>query len=301
MIRYRLPRKGWLGALAALALGVQALPAHAGTLPLWKVTDGAGHLLYLAGTMHALKSEDYPLPHALRKAFRASDRLVEELDLAQVSRGDAARKALGVGMLDKGTLADAMGKDWPEAKRLAKQAGVSLDRFSSLKPWLAAVEITDMQLVRAGYEPGLGLDMHFAKRAEARHMPVDGLETLSEQLHFLDAMKPALQRRFLLQALREAPDAGHQLQALHAAWRSGDVGKLESLEKHDFHAFPHLRHRLLAQRNERWLPTIRHCLASGRTCFVAVGIEHMVGAHGLVALMREAGDHVQQITTDEGD
>lgn len=285
---------------AALALALCMLPALAGTahsdsLPLWRVSDSAGHVLYLAGSMHALTAADYPLPVAFARAFHDSDRLVEELNLAAIKPAAVADAALRLGALAHGTLATAMGSDWHTAKSLAATAGIDLEMYSSLKPWLAGIEIADVILIRAGYQPALGLDLHFARLAARRKMPMSGLETVHQQLELLNDLEPALQRRFLLQTLREAPHAATELAALHAAWRHGDTAALESIERRDFKGYPKLRQRLLATRNRNWMPRLRACLTSGKTCFVAVGVEHMVGPDGLLARLRKAGFRVAQL------
>ena len=52
---------------------------QAGAACVWKVTRGT-NVLYLGGSIHALKSSDYPLPAAYNLACDASDRLVFEVD-----------------------------------------------------------------------------------------------------------------------------------------------------------------------------------------------------------------------------
>ena len=62
---------------------------QAGAACVWKVTSGT-NVLYLGGSIHALKSKDYPLPAAYNRAFDASDRLVCEVDpkaLLESSKG----------------------------------------------------------------------------------------------------------------------------------------------------------------------------------------------------------------------
>ena len=62
---------------------------QAGAACVWKVTSGT-NVLYLGGSIHALKNSDYPLPVAYNRALDASDRLVFEVDpkaLLQSSRG----------------------------------------------------------------------------------------------------------------------------------------------------------------------------------------------------------------------
>src|SRR5437868_15538492 len=65
------------------------ITTQAGAAYVWKATSSA-NVLYLGGSIHALKSSDYPLPAAYNRAFDASDRVVFEVDpkaLLQSSRG----------------------------------------------------------------------------------------------------------------------------------------------------------------------------------------------------------------------
>lgn len=286
----------WL-ASALLAFAV-ALPARAAPryLPIWQVVDATGHVLYLVGSMHALKPEDYPLPAAMTTAFARSDLLIEEIDFNAIPREAAMKTVAAIGMLPSGqTLEQAMGSDWEHARRLAKAAGVNLEVYARSKPWFAAVAIGDEIFLQAGYDPNLGLDMHFAALARTRGMPMHGLETLQEQLRLLDDLSPAMQRTFLLQTLSQAPEAGAELKQLHAAWRTGDIQAMEAIANRDFAGYPQLRKTLLTARNKRWLPTLENCLASDKTCFVVVGAEHMAGPDGLPALLKGAGDRVRQL------
>lgn len=286
----------WLAT--ALVAFAAATPASAADryLPLWQVSDSAGHVLYLVGSMHALKPDDYPLPETMTAAFARSDLLVEEIDLNAASHDQAMKTIAAIGMLPPGqTLEQAMGADWEHARRLAKAAGLSLDIYARSKPWFAAVAIGDQIFLEAGYDPNLGLDMHFAALARSRGMPIHGLETLKGQLEIFDDFPLSLQRTFLLQTLSQAPEAGAELAQLHTAWRTGNLKTMEALANRDFAGYPELRKTLLIDRNKRWLPTLEDCLAGGKTCFVVVGAEHMAGPNGLPALMKGAGDDVRQL------
>ncbi|MGH8128084.1 MAG: TraB/GumN family protein [Gammaproteobacteria bacterium] len=301
MIANRITRH-WLLTVLSLALALSLPPALAkGTttpLSLWRVSDHAGHVMYLAGSMHALTKSDLPLPTAYTKAFYASDRLIEELNLAGLDSATVSQQALQMGLLQNTTLAKVMGKtDWVRAKALAAKSGVDLSFYAKFKPWLAAVGVADTLLIQLGYKPQLGPDMHFARLAKKHKMPSSGLETVAQQLSFFNDMKLTVQKRFLLQTLEQASSAKQELVKLHDAWARGDMATLEALQKEDFKGFAHVRKQLLDDRNARWLPHLQKCLASGQTCFVVVGVEHMVGPHGLLALLRKAGDKVTQMHT----
>jgi uncharacterized protein YbaP (TraB family) len=292
----------WLLTLLGLTLALSLPPALArGTaspapLSLWRVSDHAGHVMYLAGSMHALTPADIPLPVTYTRAFYYSNRLVEELDLVHLDPATVTQQALKLGLLHGTTLEQVMGKaDWARVKTLAGEASVTLDHYTYFKPWLAAIGIADTLLIRLGYTPQLGLDRHFAQLARKRKVASEGLETVTQQLSFFNDMKPTVQKRFLLQTLEQASTAKQELAKLHDAWARGDVATLEALQNKNFKGFVQLRKRLLADRNQRWLPHLQQCLESGQTCFVAVGVEHMVGPHGLIALLRAQGDKVRQM------
>ncbi len=284
--------------ILALVLAALCGSAFAAThpLPLWRVSGSHGHVLYLAGSMHALTAEDYPLPANFADAFEQSSRLVEELDLNAISRQMVLAAIQSYARLPAGkTLAAAMGTAWPQAQSLAGEADVDLGRYRDYKPWFAAVRITAKGFNTAGYRPGLGLDRHFASLAAERKIPVVGLETLDEQMGFLDDIEPALQRRFLLQTLEEIPRLKAELATMHQAWRNGDTATLAAITRRDFKGYPGLRRELLDARNRRWLPALERCLAENRGCFVVVGMEHMIGPAGLLALLEKAGDRITQL------
>lgn len=292
----------WSLAALALALALNGSAALAGPaggatpISMWKVTNTAGHTLYLVGSMHALTQKDFPLPAAYNQAFEESDRLVEELNLKKLSPREVNKQALAMGLLHGKTLAEVMGKkEWARMQKMAQKSGVMLYNYEHFKPWLAAIGIGDTELLRYGYQPQLGLDMHFAELARKRKMPSTGLETVAEQLSYFNDMTPRTQRRFLTQTLDEANAGRRQLRQLHDAWLHGDTAELAKLQKETFKGFPGVRKRMIKDRNERWLPHLVNCLKSTSTCFVVVGVEHMVGPNGLIRLLRARGDRVRQM------
>lgn len=302
MIASRAPRSRILaafGLVLALALGLSTAAAKGtagSTLSLWRVSDSAGHVMYLAGSMHALTEADMPLPKPFTTAFQDSDRLVEELNLPDLDPATVSQQALQMGVMQDTTLEKVMGKaDWAKVQKLAGESNVALYHYEHFKPWLAAIGIADTLLLRLGYKPQLGLDMHFAQLAKKRNMASNGLETVAEQLSFFNDLPLSVQKHFLLQTLEQASTAKEDLSRLHDAWALGDVSALESLMNDNFKGFEHVRKILIDDRNRRWLPHLKQCLASNQTCFVAVGVQHMVGPAGLLALLRHAGDTVTQM------
>src|SRR6185503_19674503 len=92
---------------AALAVGLTVLhatPASARDF-LWRVTGNTG-TVYLVGSVHMLTQDFYPLSKTLDDAFKESDLLVEETDLAELLAPQAQLLMLSRGMLPSGQSLD---------------------------------------------------------------------------------------------------------------------------------------------------------------------------------------------------
>ena len=81
----------------AVALCAVAHAAEAKTFA-WKATKGSG-VVYLIGSIHVLTPDFYPLDPALEAAFKDSDLLVEEVDMAEMLDPTAQLRVLSRGML----------------------------------------------------------------------------------------------------------------------------------------------------------------------------------------------------------
>src|SRR6476661_5829493 len=84
----------------ACLLAVVATAQTRGRSFLWKVQSGA-NVMYLAGSVHALTADAYPLNPAYQRAFDASAALVEEINLAEADPLNG-----GLGLLAKGMYQD---------------------------------------------------------------------------------------------------------------------------------------------------------------------------------------------------
>ena len=58
---------------------------------------------------------------------------------------------------------------------------------------------------------------------------------------------------------------------------------------------PGLKRRMLAERNERWIPRLEDYLRSGKTWMVIAGAGHMAGDRGVPELLRARGYRVEQL------
>jgi uncharacterized protein YbaP (TraB family) len=266
---------------------------------LWKVESavpGQDQVLYLAGSVHALGRQAYPLAASFEQAFAASTTLVEEIGAADSESGLAGTALMAKARLQPGdTLEKLLSPDtYKRFVAFTTATKLPADKLGELKPWAIAVVIQALVSQGMGLDPALGLDRHFLERAKARRMPVVGLETAAEQLDRLDKLPAAAQDRMLSEAVTNPAEGASELAELVTAWRKGDVEKLEMMVKEDFANEPDAYKSMIVERNHNWMPTMEKCL-SGQKCFVVVGAAHLVGPDGLIALLRAKGYRVSPL------
>jgi hypothetical protein len=278
--------------LASVAPGAWADEAHH---TLWAV-KGAHNTVYLLGSVHVLKPGDRDLPAEDLRAYSKAAALVMEIDLnslgADQSLGiDPKLETLPAGQ----TLAEVLGPSiYERFTSHLHTLGLEPEVFSSFQPWFAAMAMQQAELAQQGFDAGSGVDEQFAERAAADHKPIIALETVEQQLGFFAHLSIDEQRRFLLYMLDDADDTLDSADAVVAAWRSGDVARLERLLSESSEQYPELFRMLTTDRNRRWLPTVTGLLATRQDYLVIVGALHLVGQDGLVNLLRQAGYQVEQ-------
>lgn len=288
-------RRLFVVSLAAALTAIAAAPVP-GRSMLWVVRPADGPPSYLAGSVHALSKDYYPLGEAWEQAFAAASVLVEEVDLDEMDRPESA-----LALLDKGVLADGRSLAdlvppalYRDVLDRAGKLGLPEAAIQRMKPWMAAMSLTTPELRQAGFDPALGVDRHFFERAKAAGKERRALETAEYQLDRLDQLSLPLQTSMLESAIEDLDTGADDLAAIAGAWAGGDTAALERLLLSSTRETPELYQRLLVERNRNWVAPVERCLAQRTSCFVVVGAAHLVGADSLVALLRARGYSVEQ-------
>ena len=288
-------RVGRLATIVVLAVLATVQAAAAKTFA-WKAT-GRGGTIYLMGSIHVMSESFYPLNPALEAAFKDSDLLVEEVDLAEMLDPMAQMNILTRGMLPSNQSLDKVLS--PATMALVKKAtgdlgdgGGPLMRF---KPWMLAITLQGMELLKAGFDPALGLDQHFYDQAKAGGKAVQGLETVEFQISRFDGMTLEQQDRMLAQTLKELETETATVGRIGDAWKGGDLSTIESIALKDFKSDPLMYQRLLVERNRNWMPKIEALFARSGRALVVVGAAHLVGPDGLLAMLKAKGYTVEQL------
>lgn len=296
-VSYRVQmRRGADGNFTLEAANLQG----AATAALWVARNGA-NVVYLAGTVHSLRAEDYPLPRAYDAAYAQSSALYFELDYGNPDEtGPVSPERYESLVTD------------PEGERLSEvltpetyellhdyiQRTLNVD-ITTVDHWSAQVFANVFLRRHRGRVYGVdaeGVDRHIAGRALADGKFVTGFETLASHYDILHTMDEGSEERVIENFLFSLLSGGDMLgfEALVNDWRRGNTNELARriVAMRDNDNADYLL--LHANRNRAWVPRIEEMLRTPQTEMVVVGMAHMAGPEGVVTLLRERGYDVRR-------
>jgi len=289
-----------LSLLGLLLIGVSpargAASAATGRHSLWKAT-GPHCSLYLLGSIHFLKAENYPMDAPIEQAFTNSQIVVFETDLGVMEQpATILDKVMAKTMLPAGeSLKDQLSpQTYLLLSNYVTTAGLPLEMFAQFKPGMAAMTIEATELQKLGFEPEQGLDLHYYRLAVQQGKTMVPLESLDFQLDLITGFSKEEGELMLKTTLNEVETTRKMIGNLIAAWKTGDSPGTEKALNSTKQDAPAIYKRLLTDRNERWTPKLLELLAGDKNVMVIVGAGHLVGKDGVVQLLKKKGVKVVQ-------
>ncbi len=289
-------KKHRLARFASLVLGL-LLPVlsfavtadegqHADRALFWEIKKDSQPSGYLLGTIH---SED---PRVLDFSEDFIDRLSSNKVFAMELVPD-------ISMLER--LTDYM--YYPPEKSLESVIGIERYRaleaalssyqvptglIGRMKPWAAM-----MTLSMPPPKTGFFMDLSLSLRASGSGLKVVGLETLEQQLSFLEDMPLAMQLSLLDQAIAESGKIIEVHEEMVNAYLENNLVNLQALSDEQLKAVGESASDYFIEsgihaRNHRMAESLLHQLEN-KTVFVAVGALHLPGEQGLLNILRQHG------------
>lgn len=263
---------------------------------MW-LAEGAANRVYILGSVHLLRAEDHPLPAALEAAYDDAEAIIMELDMDDLDATYVQMTTNRLGIIqDERTLKDFMGAAlYGQAAREAVALDIPFEMLAKTEPWFAAITIEQLAMMRLGFNPMYGIEMHMTSKAAQDGKPIEGLETIDEQLAFLDGLSIGAQNDLLMQTLAEGKNIASVMDDMIRAWRIGDIAFLEDNMLDDMAKYPELFKTIVTDRNQRWVDTIAGLLDDDDDYLIIVGALHLIGDVGVPALLSRRGVRIRQV------
>lgn len=265
-----------------------ATPASKSVAPLFWQLDYKGKTSYAFGSIHLADKATYPLPQNVMKSFAASDALVVEIDLNQVSPQKMAAMSGKYGVDPKRPLNSYLTKDLAkEYDQYCQTKRLPCEQFSAFQPWFVSLTLMSLDFMASGLTADLGIDKYFLNQAKDKK-PVIELETMEQQLSLFSSLPDKLQLELLAQSLQ---DNTQHIHALINSWHTGDEKSLIELfeQTSDEKLEQAFKEKMLFKRNRQMTTKLIELLKSGQKLFVVVGTAHFIGEQNILQLLEKQG------------
>jgi uncharacterized protein YbaP (TraB family) len=272
--------------MLALAGAAKAAPG------LWVVRSGTA-TVYLFGTVHMLPSTTKWQSPAIERALAASDEIWTEADTSSLP--ELVRLIRRYGLTQQGNLRTVLPKRYRARYDMEMSgAGLSVDTFGHVKPWLAELLLTGGALKHARFGHGVETDLLAFAHRHDKATPT--FETADEQFAILADLPIEAQIRALELQIDGYSGTAGELNNLVRAWLAGDDKLLDSLSNQKL-AATNERYfdDVIVRRNEHFASSIVTRLQSSGTAFVAIGAAHLCGSASVQSFLRNYGFTAQRV------
>jgi uncharacterized protein len=263
---------------------------------VWLATKG-NNKVYLGGTIHMLRSSDYPLPTEYETAYTDADNLYFEIDIDQMNDPAAQLGMLQRLMYTDGrtlqTVLDA--EAYQSLADYVAKFSMPMMMLQNMKPGMVMSTLELLEFQTRGFTQN-GVDVHFHQRAKDDGKLIYAFETVDEQIGFIETMGEGEESEYIMLSLRDLGKIDSDIESMVSIWRNGESEELVDLFVEDMQEnTPGVYQSLLLDRNNSWMPTIEAMLDDADTEFVLVGVAHLIGQDGIVQQLRGRGYQLEQL------
>lgn len=275
--------------LALFCLPFQETRAQTSSL-LWEISSQGNHPpSYLFGTFHLMCKDQFSISSTLENKISTVKQFYGEL---KMDDPNLQLEMMNRMQLQNQTLQNLIGAEaYPEIKqKFETLTHMPLLAFDHFKPFfclsLLALQSVNCQQIT---QPETDL-MGIAKKFK---IPVNGLETVEDQLNALDKEPMADQIQSLKRMVLNFDSVKTMMHSLTQVYLKRNIDTLYRFMQ-DTGLSEDFETALLKNRNENWIPVMEQAMKT-ENCFFAVGAGHLGGTDGLIQLLRMKGYRVTPV------
>lgn len=264
---------------------------------LWEVSGDGIYTSYVFGTIHLIPAEDYFLPEATKEALDISERVVFEIDMAEMMDMGAQMALLTKAFMSDGkTLRDLVSEeDYAIVEAHFEEMGLPLFLLERIKPMFLSVFASgDFSMDGMAMGSTKSYEMEFYEMAQAGEKTTGGLETMEFQISMFDSIPYDDQAQMLVESIKQQDSGSDQLDELVDMYKSQDIDALFNMLAAGDESIGEHEDVLVSGRNRNWIPIMGEMMQK-ETVFFAVGAGHLGGENGVIRLLRDAGYTVEAL------
>jgi len=257
---------------------------------LWRISgNGLSGSSYLFGTIHAIPANKYFLPEEFKNKLIECDNMVMEIDMANPNM----MMELQNEMVMKYQRIDSLlsKEDYQVVSAFFKDSlSIPLMMVNKVKPIFIASFILQKFV---GQNP-VSYEANFLKLAKDNNKHVGGLETIKEQVSYIDRISLKDQAAMLVESVKDYDKQKKEYQQLVDAYLTGNLDAIYKLMIETTKEYKEFGSILIEERNKNWAELIPAMIRKS-SCFIAVGSGHLGGEMGVIHLLQNKGFTVEPV------
>tara|TARA_B100000678_G_C18211284_1_gene503445 strand:+ start:361 stop:1422 length:1062 start_codon:yes stop_codon:yes gene_type:complete len=268
-----------------------------GSPALWTLSD-EDTTIHLFGTVHLMRPDVEWRTDEFSEKFDAADLIVLELDM----ESEEGQKAVARDFMSRGFYGDGrtLSGQLSEEDRTALEDAIAplnlpLAALDPMEPWMAAVNLSVLQLQADGFDPNAGIEQVLIADAREDGKEFAFLETAGDQGAIFDNLPEDTQKTYLYETAIMLDETSRMLDQVIEEWSDGDVEGLGVLVANpETEGGDGVYDALFVNRNAKWVPQIEDLLDEHEgTVFVAVGAGHLAGPDSVINMLRDKGYDIE--------
>ena len=258
---------------------------------------------YIVGTYHLAPASFVDSIVGAREALASVEAVCGELDMESMASAENSQRLQAEMLIPGGMhISDLLNEEQMVLLNSYMRDLLGMD-FSSrlidktmgnLRPVAISMQLQVAAFMKLtpGFNPLALIDDYFQKQARSEGKRVMGLESVDDQIVALFGSNDLNAEVAELMAMVEDPEKTHlAMQTLADAYFSQDFDRIRDIVLADLitgETTPEKWERICVRRNYNWIERMPSIMSEQPTLFV-VGVAHLVGEDGVLALLQDAG------------
>lgn len=267
-------------------------PLNTNNSLLWQISgNNLQKPSYLYGTIHVISQDDFFIGKNVKKKLQKADKLIMEMDLNNMDVAALATQSL----LDSGkTIKNYMNdSDYNRLESfMEKSIGIKKFTFESFYSRLKPLYLEQLIFFKYLGQEKESYEQNFKHIAEGKHISIAGLETMEEQLKFMDQISLETQLQSIIKTINNYKEETKKMDELVQYYKAQDLTALTKYFEEEDTA---MVDNLLSKRNHNWIPKLISFIKD-KPCFIAVGAGHLGGENGIINLLKKEGYTIEPIS-----
>ena len=265
---------------------------------VWKI-EKEGKSIYLGGTVHILREQDYPLPKEFEKAYKKADVLVFEASGDSIQNPQVIQQMMQKAVYTDGTTLDqVLDQDvYVKLENYCNDLGLPFVQLKTMKPSMLVIMMSVLKLRNLGMDEE-GVDLYFTKKANGDNKKLNFLESVEEQIDMIMSMGEGYENEFVRKSLEDFDEMEDMIvgeDGIISDWKSGTKNNMLEAIVDMQEDYPKVYKSLLKDRNDKWIPVIESYFTDDQVEYVLVGSLHLYGEDGVLTQLENRGYRVRQL------